>query len=105
MKSEALFDKSKTLQLLQAESFSSAVHNGIREQVITVHPRVIYCRWHSSATTRVVRVLGILELPGMVALVLIQARIVIVRIKVFENAGEDLRQPLSMLVCRMFFNA
>lgn len=55
---------------------------------------MIYCGWHASATTRVERVLGILELPGMVVLALTQAGIVIVRVQVFEYAGEDLGQPL-----------
>ena len=51
------------------------------------------------------RVLGVLEFPGMVALAFAQARIVIVRVQVFEDAGEDLRQPIIMSVHRELLNA
>lgn len=95
-----MLDKSEALQFLQAESFGGAIYNGICEQVVTVHPRMVYCRWHASATTGVVCVLRILELPGMMTVAFTQAGIVVVCVQVLEYAGEDLRQPVEMLVHR-----
>ena len=100
-----MLNESEALQFLQAEFFGNAIYNGIREQIVTVHPRVVYYGWHASATTRVGRVLGILELPGMVTLADRQAGIVIVGVQVFEYAGEDLRQPVGMSHQRQLLKA
>lgn len=100
-----MLDKSKALQFLQAEFFGSAIYNGIREQAVTVHPRMVQCEWYASATIRVVRVLmSILELPGMVTLAFAQPGEIVIRVEVFEYAGEDLRQPIGISIHRQLFN-
>lgn len=38
---------------------------------------------------RVLRGWGVLELPGVEALVVLQARVVVALVEVFEDAGED----------------
>lgn len=82
--------KSKTLQFLQAEFLGSAVDGSVFEQV-TAHPWMEDCRLDGSATTKVVRVMSILELPGIVTLVVQQAWVVVSLVEVFEDAGKDLR--------------
>ena len=86
---KALFPKSKAFQLVQAEFLGSAVDSGVFEQV-TTHTGMVDCRLDGSATTKVIRILSILELPGVVTLVMQQAWIVVSLIKIFEDAGEDL---------------
>ena len=82
--------KSKTLQFLQAKFLGGAVDGGVFEQV-AAHPRVEDCRLDGSATTKVLRVMSILELPGIVTLVVQQAWVVVSLVEVFEDAGKDLR--------------
>jgi hypothetical protein len=91
-----LLAKSKTLQFLQAKFLGSAVDGGVFEHV-TAHPRVEDCRLDGSATTKVLRVMSILELPGIVTLAVQQAWVVVSLVEVFEDAGKDLRHFIRQI--------
>ena len=54
---------------------------------------MVDCRLDRSATTVIMSVLSILELPRVVALVVKQAWIVVTLVEVFEDTGKDLGQP------------
>lgn len=86
---KALFPKSKTLQFLQAVLLSSAIHDGIPED-LAFHTRKVHCRFARSATTIFLCVLGVFEFPRVLALVVTQARIVVTLVEKFEDTGQCL---------------
>ena len=88
---KALLAKSKTLQFLQAEFLGSAVDCGVLEKV-AAYAGIVDCRLDGSATTNVVGIRRILELPSIMTLVVKQAWVVVSLVEVFEDTGKDLRQ-------------
>ena len=48
-----------------------------------------YCRFDGSATTKIMNVLGVLQLPRIAPLVVEESGIVVSFVKVFEDRGEN----------------
>lgn len=88
---EALLPKSKALQLVQAVLLRRAVDNCVPEEIVA-DAGVVHDGFTGSAATCAV-VLGALEMPGVSALVVQQAGVVVALVQKLEDAGQGLWLP------------
>lgn len=93
---ETLLSKSKALELLQAVLLGSAVHNRVPEHNVS-HCGMEERRLARPATTGVMDIVRVLEVPRVSALALQQAWEVVALIQKLEDARQNLGLPMPYI--------